>query len=274
MTLEPKRIDSPVARQDWGARQARASRLSRKETIEMSQHIEIFAALAAPFSNDEERTRRQNGRDFRYITARTAMNRLDEVLGPANWWDEYIPIENAVICKMTVRLPDGTTLTKSDAGGFTTTADTSDYEKSGFSDAFKRAAVKFGVGRYLYGDGVPPSYREALARRPGETVQAQPRREPAEQPAAPAQAARPAVEIVNGAAPKTGKALFAWVKERDEKLGCELLKSLSDWGKSQDFPARMVQWTGEQVDRGHSEAIRRLGALDLAPSSSAFAQQR
>jgi hypothetical protein len=36
----------------------------------------------------------------------------------------------------------------------------------------------------------------------------------------------------------------------------------------------MVQWTGEQVDRGHSEAIRRLGALDLSPSTSAFAPQR
>jgi len=95
-----------------------------------------------------------------------------------------------------------------------------------------------------------------------------------EQPAALARPAKPAVELVNGAAPKSGKALFAWVKERDEKLGCELLKSLSDWGKTQDFPARMVQWTGDQVDRGHSEAIRRLGALDLSPSTSAFAQQR
>jgi hypothetical protein len=232
----------------------------------MSQHIEIFAALAAPFSNDEVRTRRQNGRDFQYITARMVMNRLDEVLGPANWWDDYTPIENAIVCRLTVRLSDGTTLTKCDAGGFTSTSDTSDYEKSGFSDAFKRAAVKFGVGRYLYGDGVPPSIREALARRPSDSAQPQP--QPALAPS------RPAMEVVNGTPPKTGKALFAWVKERDEKLGCELLRSLSDWGKSQDFPARMVQWNDEQVDRGHSEAVRRLGALDLTPQSSAFAQHR
>ncbi|APW63426.1 Rad52/Rad22 family DNA repair protein [Paludisphaera borealis] len=230
----------------------------------MSQHIEIFAALAAPFSTDEVRTRSQNGRDFQYITARMVMNRLDEVLGPVNWWDDYTPIENAIVCRLTVRLPDGTTLTKCDAGGFTTTLDTSDFEKSGFSDAFKRAAVKFGVGRYLYGDGVPPSIREALARRPSDAVQPQPALTPS----------RPAMEVVNGTPPKTGKALFAWVKERDEKLGCELLKSLSDWGKSQDFPARMVQWTGEQVDRGHSEAVRRLGSLDFVPQASAFAQHR
>ena len=81
----------------------------------MSQHIEIFVALAAPFLDDEMRTRRQNGREFQYITARMVMNRLDEVLGPANWWDDYEPIENAIVCRLTLRLPDGVTLTKCDA---------------------------------------------------------------------------------------------------------------------------------------------------------------
>lgn len=244
----------------------------------MSQHIEIFAALAAPFSDDEVRSRRQNGRDFQYITARMVMNRLDEVVGPANWWDDYTPIENAIVCRLTLQLPDGTVLTKCDAGGFTTTADTSDYEKSGFSDAFKRAAVKFGVGRYLYGDGVPPSIREALSRGTTDSARSTPpRREPKTEPIQPQPSlapSRPAMEVVNGTPPKTGKALFAWVKERDEKLGCELLRTLTDWGKSQDFPARMVQWNDEQVDRGHSEAVRRLGTLDFAPQSPLMAQHR
>lgn len=83
------------------------------------------------------------------------MNRLDEVLGPENWWDDYSPMENSVICRLTIRLPDGTTLTKSDAGGYAGLADSGDDDKSGFSDAFKRVSVKFGVGRHLYGDGVP-----------------------------------------------------------------------------------------------------------------------
>lgn len=244
----------------------------------MSQHIDIFAALAAPFADDEVRSRRQSGRDFQYITARMVMNRLDEVLGPENWWDDYTPIENAIVCRLTLRLPDDTILTKCDAGGFTTTADTSDYEKSGFSDAFKRAAVKFGVGRYLYGDGVPSSIRDALALAARDSKQAAPRRRemeletPLHQPSLAV--SRPAMDVAHGTAPKSGKALFAWVKERDEKLGCELLKSLSDWGKSQDFPARMVQWTGEQVDRGHSEAVRRLGSLDFNSPTPAAAQHR
>ncbi len=246
----------------------------------MSQHIEIFAALAAPFADAEVRSRSQNGRDFQYITARMVMNRLDEVVGPENWWDDYTPIENAIICRLSLRLPDGAVLTKCDAGGFTTTADASDYEKSGFSDAFKRAAVKFGVGRYLYGDGVPSSIRDALARETSDAGRPAPGRREVRmesshsQPQPSLAASRPAVDVVHASSPKSGKALFAWVKERDEKLGCELLKSLSEWGKSQDFPARMVQWTDDQVDRGHLEAIRRLGVLDFSPQSAGAAPHR
>ncbi|MDG3004155.1 Rad52/Rad22 family DNA repair protein [Paludisphaera mucosa] len=261
----------------------------------MSQHIEIFAALAAPFANDEVRSRSQGGRDFQYVTARTVMNRLDEVLGPENWWDEYTPMENAVICKLSIRLPDGTALTKSDAGGFTTTADTSDYEKSGFSDAFKRAAVKFGVARYLYGDGVPQSIRDALIRSRREQQQAAREQQQQHQAAAPAPVAaaptvaeavearaaeslqplRQAPEVsVGGTPPKSGKALFAWIKERDEKLGVDLLKTLSDWGKNNHFPARMVQWSGEQVDQGHSEALRVLTTMRSESPAMAGASQR
>ena len=121
----------------------------------MDSHLELFAALAAPFDHDEVRLRPQAGRQLPYITARTVMNRLDDVLGPANWWDDYSPQENSVICRLTIRLPDGTTLTKCDAGGYAGMSDSGDDDKSGFSDAFKRAAVKFGIGRYLYRDGVP-----------------------------------------------------------------------------------------------------------------------
>ena len=131
----------------------------------MSQHLELFAALAAPFESDEVRIRPQGARQLQYITARTVMNRLDDVLGPENWWDEYQPLEHSVICRLTIKLPDGTTLTKSDAGGYAGMPDSGDDDKSGFSDAFKRAAVKFGIGRYLYRDGVPRFWQEQWQRR-------------------------------------------------------------------------------------------------------------
>lgn len=145
----------------------------------------IFQALAAPFDPAEVKTRAgERGRKLSYITARTAMNRLDEVLGSENWWDAYIPSpvanQQGVLCRLTIRLPDGQTVTKEGIGGVTTMHDPSDTDKTGESDALKRSAVKFGVGRYLYQDGVP-SFDAELAPRPLQVVQAEPPAEPPQQ---------------------------------------------------------------------------------------------
>jgi len=121
----------------------------------MTTHTELFRGLSEPFPPDQVRSKPAGGgRKVSYITARHVMNRLDEVAGPENWWDEYLPFENSVLCKLSIRLPDGTVLTKCDAGGFAGMADQGDDDKSGYSDSLKRAAVKFGVGRELYGDGI------------------------------------------------------------------------------------------------------------------------
>ena len=76
----------------------------------MTQHPDLFAALAAPFDASELKLRAQAGRQMPYVTARNVMNRLDEVLGPENWWDDFVPLEHSVICRLTIRLPDGTVL--------------------------------------------------------------------------------------------------------------------------------------------------------------------
>jgi len=133
----------------------------------MTRFPDLFAALAAPFDAREIKTRPQGKQRLSYVTARTVMNRLDEVVGPENWWDDYEQNEESVVCRLTLRLPDGTTVTKCDAGGHAGMADTGDDEKSAYSDAFKRAAVKFGVGRHLYGDGIP-RLRGGRARSPAE----------------------------------------------------------------------------------------------------------
>lgn len=232
----------------------------------MTQHRELFAALAAPFEPEEVKHRTHSGRTLDYVTARTVMNRLDEVLGPENWWDDFVPLEHSVICRLTVRLPDGQVLIKSDAGGYAGMADPGDDDKSGFADAFKRAAVKFGVGRYLYRDGVPRFARDAFKGR-GEIVQAAPSAEGQSQgqPAQAAQAATTNPAPRNGEeglnAPRSGRALFAWTKDQDEKYEYGLLKHLNAWGKRQEFPGRMVDWEGEQVTRAYSEACRKIRAI-------------
>ena len=192
----------------------------------MTKYPDIFAALAAPFGKEELKTRQQGGKTLTYVTARTVMNRLDEVLGPANWWDAYHPGENAVLCELTIRLPDGQLLTKCDIGGKAGMADDGDDEKSGASDALKRAAVKLGVGRYLYRDGVPTFVREREPAIEAATTATAPA------PAAvvpPEPAASPATRNGgNGSPPRSGKALFAWTKEQEQRHEVGLLKYLNN----------------------------------------------
>jgi Rad52/22 family double-strand break repair protein len=234
----------------------------------MTQYPDLFAALAAPFDANEVKVRNHNGRLLHYITARTAMNRLDSVLGPENWWDDYVPSENSVLCRLTIRLPDGQTLTKSDAGGYAGMADSGDDDKSGFSDAFKRTAVKFGIARYLYRDGVPTFVRERVpAAEPASGTHDAPAPAPAESTPAPAPAPRASGNFANSV-PKTGKALFAWTKDQEQRHDVGLLKYLNGWAKLQEFPSRMVDWDADQVSLAYGEACRKLQTVQ--PRSEAY----
>lgn len=114
---------------------------------------DVFTAMAAPFSRDAVSWRAQSvtkdgtkAMALAYIDARDVMRRLDEVVGPANWQDEYheTPTGTA-ICTIRIRV-DGEWVGKSDGAGATDV----EAEKGRLSDAFKRCAVKWGIGRYLY----------------------------------------------------------------------------------------------------------------------------
>lgn len=80
-----------------------------------------------------------------YIDARDAMDILDEVVGAENWQDEYKLIGDRLMCGVGIRVNDKWTW-KWDTG----TEGNYEKEKGMVSDAFKRACVKWGVGRFLY----------------------------------------------------------------------------------------------------------------------------
>jgi hypothetical protein len=85
-----------------------------------------------------------------YVDARAIQDRLDAVLGVDGWQDTYLPLpDGSVVCKLRCRIGD-TWITKSDVGAPSDQPDQGDRRKAAFSDALKRAAVKFGIGRYLY----------------------------------------------------------------------------------------------------------------------------
>jgi hypothetical protein len=79
------------------------------------------------------------------------MQRLDDVCGPENWRNEFRYEQNgAVLCGISIftRIPDREPqwITKWDG------AENTDIEavKGGLSNSMKRAAVQWGIGRYLY----------------------------------------------------------------------------------------------------------------------------
>lgn len=99
-----------------------------------------------------------------YLDARAISDRLDKVVGQNNWKDEYAlwhrytdkvkqqgketdKLVNSQLC--TIYIYDDE---KKEWIGKTDGAENTDFEavKGGLSDAFKRAAVKWNIGRYMY----------------------------------------------------------------------------------------------------------------------------
>ena len=120
---------------------------------------DMLELLKAPFNEVHHRVGqngkiRQSGADsgwgfatmLAYVDARHVMDRLDMVVGPENWSDEYLVTDSNLYCRISIRIDDYW-VAKTDVG----TESNVEKEKGNASDAFKRAAVKWGIGRYLYG---------------------------------------------------------------------------------------------------------------------------
>lgn len=116
---------------------------------------QITARLLEPFDAGEVKWKPQTVKGDRalavcYIDARLVMDRLDHVFGVGGWKDEYTPLPNgAVLCQLSVKV-NGEWVSRQDVGSESEQPDEHDRTKAAFSDALKRAAVKLGVGRYLY----------------------------------------------------------------------------------------------------------------------------
>jgi hypothetical protein len=113
----------------------------------------MLEQLSAPFPPDaiswrvgsvsKDKTKAQA---LAYIDGRDVMRRLDEVCGPGGWQATYIPMPNNTMCCSIGIKVDGEWVWKANGAGNTDI----EGEKGGYSDAFKRAAVLWGIGRYLY----------------------------------------------------------------------------------------------------------------------------
>ena len=116
---------------------------------------DVFDRLFQPFEPQEVHWKvgafdaaRGLGLAFAYVDARDVMDRLDVVVGPQGWQCRYSHADEKTVCELGLRVA-GEWLWKADGAGDTEL----EAEKGALSDAFKRAAVRWGIGRYLYGVG-------------------------------------------------------------------------------------------------------------------------
>lgn len=84
-----------------------------------------------------------------YIDARIAQKLLDEVCGKDKWQSVYYEACGLLFCKVGIKINDEW-MWKSDTGK----EGKYEKEKSHSSDAFKRACVHWGIGRFLYRLGI------------------------------------------------------------------------------------------------------------------------
>ncbi len=81
-----------------------------------------------------------------YVTNRAIMDRLDEVFGIDGWRNEYTEApDGGILCGISVLFANDW-VTKWDGADKTAIEAT----KGGLSNAMKRSAVQWGIGRYLY----------------------------------------------------------------------------------------------------------------------------
>jgi hypothetical protein len=125
----------------------------------------MFEKLKAPFPPEKiswrvgstnkkawerDNAKRKTGIALAYIDARDVMERLDEVCGPQAWQALYPHANGKTSCKIGINIEPPSNhpewVWKENGAGDSDV----EAEKGAFSDAFKRAAVLWGIGRYLY----------------------------------------------------------------------------------------------------------------------------
>jgi hypothetical protein len=178
----------------------------------------LTKALAAPFEASEVRFKPavvsgNRALALAYVDARVIQDRLDDVLGVENWQDDYeFLADGSVVCRLRLKI-GGEWITKVDVGGQSEQSDGGDRLKAAVSDALKRAAVKFGVGRYLY--RLPQQWvdydpqRRQFVRPPAVPATALPPRE--ERP-------KPTAKVSAHQLPTTGAELVQRLQEYESKL--------------------------------------------------------
>jgi hypothetical protein len=190
-------------------------------------------ALKAPVPGDQIRQRPiHGGGQAPYVTDEFVMQRLDEVLGADGWETQVVMADDHVLCRLTITLPSGRRLSRDGIGGYSDNNREPGFRvKGGDTDALKRAAARFGVARNI---------KEDFEEAPGHHEPAPRRDQAGARPQGPAQGQRGGDSPVRWP-PKSGKQMFVWAKQEGR------VDEVNEVGKELGLPARMVEWTTEDL---------------------------
>jgi hypothetical protein len=261
----------------------------------------LMEALAAPFEASEVKFRpgpksgdKKRVLAFAYVGARAVMHRLDEVLGVAGWQDDYelLP-DGCMLCRLRVRVA-GEWLLKADVGGPSKQKEAGDRCKAAVSGALKRAALKYGLARYLA--DLPPQWADwdeskqqfvKPPRLPGAAAGGVATAPPPPKGKAGARATAPASPEAAGSKARGGYALPSNGVELQTRLAVfearlvaaglcragELVRHVTNAGVLRKCAADMGTWTGPAiawaVEEAHAyEAERRQAATGPGPGTA------
>lgn len=233
-----------------------------EKALDLNEVEAVSRALSAPFDPGEVRFKPgavsgNRALALAYVDARVIQDRLDEVLGVMGWQDDYKFLEDgSVVCRLRLRI-GGEWITKVDVGGPSEQPDEGDRRKAAVSDALKRAAVKFGVGRYLYrlpGQWVDyDSHKRQFVRPPSLPPSVLPVR-PKEAPVAKPAVVRSAPRKAAPALPANGVEFQRRLYDYDSKLAAqglcaagELVKHIVQAGVSAGHEADLSSWNPDAM---------------------------
>ena len=267
-------------------------------SVKMTPHqLEFWRELLAPFDAIElsEVPARGSKKVLTYIDKRALSNRLDSVCGPAGWDVDYEATARGYKCRIGILVPTGPNDTgvwhyKSDGAGFEEMGsknketgefeyDVDNDEKSGYTNAFRRAAQDaWGIGRYLYRKGIPsfldpnalppqsassplppidPGMAAASVPPKELTDRPAPSRPPAPAPAtAPAPAANGQKTFDNYKIPRAGKGVFPWAKGIEREFETQIVGGMRQEGEANGWGGDFTAWDQPKVDQICMSAIK------------------
>lgn len=189
-----------------------------------------WAKLAEPFDPSEIKERPgRGGMTFSYVDARAVMQRLDDVLGPEGWDFQSTVIPGTDIVRGELTIGGNIRVDY----GYPNSDQDDEPVKAASSDALKRCAVMFGIGRHLYDDNKSHSRSSHTGN---------------------GRSSRPSVTAGRGDAPPSPRPALYPVKGEPEFPDDGLLdapRTARGGSDNSECEIHGVQWNGEWGDLWH-----------------------